>query len=171
MRAKPWNATETGFTLLEMLVVLVIMGLLAGLVATIAQPGDRARLRVEADRLARLLDLAATQARLTGRSVGWTADGSTYRFWQVTDDGLWLEIGGNDPLRARTLPSGMSITGFRVEAMRPPGAMRLIFEPDGIAPAFTVELSFGAAHFTIASSPVGEVQVVSREADHGAAAN
>jgi hypothetical protein len=103
--------------------------------------------------------------------VGWTADGSTYRFWQVTDDGLWLEIGGNDPLRARALPSGMSITGFRVEAMRPPGAMRLIFEPDGIAPAFTVELSFGAAHFTIASSPVGEVQVVSREADHGAAAN
>jgi hypothetical protein len=49
--------------------------------------------------------------------------------------------------------------------------MRLIFEPDGIAPAFTVELSLGAAHFTIASSPVGEVQVVSREAGYGEAPN
>lgn len=163
MTAARRTGNQTGFTLLELIVVLLIMGLLMGLVAAIAQPDDKARLRVEADRLAQLLDLAATQSRLTGRSVGWTSDGATYRFWQISPDGGWLEIGGNDPLRARALPNGMSISRLRVETMRPPGTMRLVFEPDGIAPAYTVEMSFGAARYTIAASPIGELRVVPGE--------
>ncbi|MDP1716865.1 MAG: type II secretion system protein, partial [Burkholderiales bacterium] len=43
-----------GFTLIEMLVVMLIMGLLVGLVATITRPDDRALLRIEAERLAQL---------------------------------------------------------------------------------------------------------------------
>ncbi|MGH8694384.1 MAG: prepilin-type N-terminal cleavage/methylation domain-containing protein, partial [Burkholderiales bacterium] len=52
-----------GFTLIELLVVLLIMGLFAGLVSTLTRPDDRALLRVEAERLAQLLDLAAMQSR------------------------------------------------------------------------------------------------------------
>src|SRR5262245_12656236 len=39
-----------GFTLVEMLVVLAIIGIIAGLISAVTQPDDRDRLKVEAER-------------------------------------------------------------------------------------------------------------------------
>jgi len=149
-----------GFTLIEMLVVLMIMGLFIGLVSTITRPDDRAVLQLEAERLAQLMDFAATEAQLTGRSIAWTADESGYRFWRSDDDAGWSEIRDSELLRARTLPQGMAVSGFRVENMRPQGAMRLEFAPQGSSLAFTIGMSLGAAHYTVTGSPVGDVRVV-----------
>lgn len=142
------------------MVVLLIIGLFAGLVSTITRPDDRALLRVEAERLAQLLDLAATKSRLTGKSFAWTADGPAYRFWQFSEDTYWSEILDDDSLRARTLPRGMVIVGMRVENMRPLERMRLEFHAYGETPAFSVEMALGTARCTVAGSPVGEVRVL-----------
>ena len=131
-----------GFTLVEMLVVLMIIGLFFGLVSVITRPDERALLRLEADRLSQLLDFAATEARLSGRSIAWTAEESGYRFWRSDDNADWLEIRDSETLRARTLPQGISIYGFRVENMRPQGGMRLEFAPHGSSLAFKI----GRAH-------------------------
>jgi len=139
------SGRSRGFTLIEMLVVLLIMGLFVGLVSSIAKPDDRALLRVEAERLAQLLDLAATKARLTGKSIAWTADGSGYLFWQFGDDAYWAEIRDDDSLRARTLPQGMTLSGLRIENMRPPEHMRLEFTPYGTTLAFSVEMVLAAS--------------------------
>ena len=152
-----------GFTLIEMLVVLMIMGLFVGLVSTITRPDDRAVLQLEAERLAQLVDFAATEAQLTGKSVAWTADESGYRFWRSGEDAGWSEIQDSELLRARTLPQGMAVSGFRVENMRPQGAMRLEFAPQGSSLAFTIGLSLGAEHYAVTGSPVGEVRVVRGE--------
>ena len=149
-----------GFTLIEMLVVLLIMGIFVGLVSTIAKPDDQALVRVEAQRLAQLLDLATMQSRLTGKSIAWTADGPGYRFWRFSEDSYWTEIRDDDALRARALPQGMTIFGMRVENMRPSEHPRLEFSPHGQTLSFSVEMSLGAAHDTVAGSPVGEVRVV-----------
>ena len=142
------------------MVVLLIMGLFAGLVSTITRPDDRALLRVEAERLAQLLNLAATKSHLTGKSIAWTADGPDYRFWQFNEDTYWSEILDDDSLRARTLPQGMAIVEMRVENMRPQERMRLEFHAYGDTPAFSVEMVLGAARCTVAGSPVGEVRVL-----------
>lgn len=149
-----------GFTLIEMLVVLMIMGLFVGLVSTITRPDDRALLRLETERLSQLLEFAATEARLTGKSIAWTADESGYRFWRAGDDTRWSEIRDSELLRARTLPQGMAVSGFRVENMRPQGSMRLEFSPQGSSLVFTIGISLGAAHYAVTGSPVGEVRVV-----------
>lgn len=151
---------DRGFTLIEMLVVLLIMGLLVGLVSTIAQPDDRALLRVEVERLAQLMDLAATESRLTGKSIAWTADGPGYRFWQFSEDLGWSEIVDGDFLRARTLPQGMTISNMRVENMRSPEHMRVEFNSYDSALSFSVEMSLGAAHYTVENSPIGDVRVL-----------
>jgi len=156
-------ARRRGFTLIEMLVVLVIMGLFVGLVSVIVQPDDRALLRLEAERLAQLLDFAAADARLTGRSISWTADDSGYRFSRATGDAGWLEIRDTDLLRARVLPRGMSVSALRVENMRPQGPMRLEFTPEGASLAFTITLSLGAAAYAVVGSPVGEITITPRE--------
>ncbi|OGA28823.1 MAG: type II secretion system protein GspH [Betaproteobacteria bacterium RIFCSPLOWO2_02_FULL_68_150] len=150
-----------GFTLIEMLVVLMIMGLLVGLVSVVVQPDDRAVLRLEAERLSLLLDSAATEAQLTGTAIAWTADESGYRFWRSGErEGAdWAEIRDSDLLRARTLPQGMAVSGLRVENMRPQGAMRLEFFPQGSSLAFTINLSLGAERYAIVGSPVGDVRV------------
>jgi len=152
-----------GFTLIEMLVVLMIMGLFVGLVSAITRPDDRAVLRLEAERLSQLLDFAAAEAQLTGKSIAWTAEGSGYRFWRAADDSNWSEIHDSDLLRARTLPQGVAISGFRVESMRPQGAMRLEFTPEGSSLAFTVGLSLGAERYRVAGSPVGDVRALPGE--------
>jgi general secretion pathway protein H len=149
-----------GFTLIEMLVVLMIMGLFVGLVSAITRPDDRAVLRIEAERLSQLLEFAAAEAQLTGKSIAWTADGSGYRFWRAGEDSNWSEIRDSDLLRARTLPLGMAISAFRVESMRPQGAMRLEFATEGSSLAFTIGLSLGAERYVVAGSPVGDVRVL-----------
>ena len=152
-----------GFTLIEMLVVLLIMGLFVGLVSAITRPDDRAVLRIEAERLSQLLDFAAAEAQLTGKSIAWTADGAGYRFWRAGEDSTWSEIRDSDLLRARALPLGVAISGFRVEGMRPQGAMRLEFAPEGSSLAFTIGLSLGAERIVVAGSPVGDVRVLPGE--------
>lgn len=155
--------TRRGFTLIELLVVLMIMGLFVGLVSAITRPDERAVLRLEAERLAQLLDFAAAEAQLTGKSIAWTGDGSGYRFWRAGDDAKWAEIRDSELLRARTLPQGVAVSGFRIESMRPQGAMRLEFAPQGSPLAFTIAMSLGTARYAVTGSPVGDVRTVAGE--------
>ena len=160
--ATGWNGTSRrGFTLIELLVVLLVMGLIAGLVGALARPDDRVLLRVEAERLAQLLDLAAVESRLTGKPIAWTAEGAQYRFWRWREDAGWYEAGNgllSDSLRARSLPSGMAISDLRIEAMRPAVGMRLEFNPYGSL-AYDFQMSLGAERYAVAASPLGEVRI------------
>ncbi len=146
-----------GFTLIELLVVLLIMGLCAGMVGALVRPDDRTVLRVEAERLSELLDLAATEARVTGMSVAWVADATGYRFWRQHEVSGWSEA-GNGSLRARSLPPGMTISDLQIEAMRPPEGMRLEFGPHGSL-AYDFQMSLGAARYAVSASPLGEVRI------------
>jgi len=144
-----------GFTLLELLIVLLVMGIAVGLASVAARPDDRALLRVEADRLALLLELAGDEARNGGKAIAWTVEAPAYRFWRRTGDAQWIEIRDSELLRARVLPAGM-----RVAAL---DAMRLEFPPYAPATAFSIELALGDARWAVAESALGEIEVVPRE--------
>jgi general secretion pathway protein H len=154
-----WHAAG-GFTLLEMLVVVLIMGLLVGLVRVVVQPDARGQLRVEAERLAQLLDLAAAEARLSGQTLGWTASGPAYQFWRFREETGWLEIIDSDLLRARVLPPGMTIAALSVENRPRRGAMRLEFVPDVPPLLFAIELASGAERYVVAATPAGMVRAL-----------
>ena len=151
--------TTGGFTLIEMLVVLVVMATLLGLVSVNAQPGTRDLLQLEAERLAQIMDLAAEESRISGKSIAWTADGSGYRFWRLDADDEWSEIRDSELLRARRLPPGMAITNLRVEAGAPSKFLRVEFSPAGAAMAFTFDLLLGNESYAVAASPVGDLRV------------
>jgi general secretion pathway protein H len=134
-----------GFTLIELLVVLLVMGLAAGLIGVIAQPDERTRLKSEAERLAGLLDLAATESRLTGQAFAWSAEGANYSFSRWSEAAGWS--GAGEALRARSLPPGMAISALRIE-----------FNPYVSVP-FEVQMSLGEARYAVVGSPVGEVRI------------
>lgn len=152
-------AHRRGFTLIELLVVLLVMGLLAGAVTIAAQPDERTLLRVEAERLARLLDLAAMESRLSGRPMAWAADGGAYRFWRFSAGLGWARIADDALYRARTLPQGMSIVAMTSETMAFPHPMRIEFHSFGGAVPFSIEMSLGAARYALVGSAIGEISV------------
>ena len=152
-----------GFTLIEMLVVMLIMGLMVGMASPIVSPDDRARGCLDAHRLAQLLALSATEARLTGWPLAWTPHAPCYRFWRMTADARWVELRDSDPLRPRTLPQGMRIAGMQVENVPVTGDMRLEFTPQGRVFAFSIDLTLGAARCAVTATPLGEVRVSSND--------
>jgi general secretion pathway protein H len=69
-----------GFTLIEVLVVLVIMASMAGLLVIGFRDSPEQRLRREADNLAGLLNAAADEAVMRGMELGLAIDDEGYRF-------------------------------------------------------------------------------------------
>jgi len=84
------RAGEAGVTLVEMLVVLAIVGIMAGLVVLgIGAASDRSA-EIEAKRLAARLTLAADEAMVSDRPLGLAWDKAGYRFL-VEQDGAWRD--------------------------------------------------------------------------------
>jgi general secretion pathway protein H len=99
-----------GFTLVEILVVVVIIAVLsAGLLLSISLAGGRDRdLEKESDRFFNLLNYAREQAELQTREYGVILQDDSYEF--VAYDvhrGIWRSIFEDDVLRLRKLPYGL----------------------------------------------------------------
>ena len=169
MNSATFRRRLVGFTLIEMLVVLMIMGLLIGLVSVNLQPGARDMLRVEAGRLAQVLDLAIEESSISGKSLAWSSDETGYRFWRRGRDAEWSEILDSDLLRARSLPAGMTVAATLIEGMKSRKLARIEISPGRVMQAFEIDLSFGPEHVAVVASPVGELRLVSRTGEINAA--
>jgi general secretion pathway protein H len=75
-----------GYTLVELLVVIAVIGIAAGVLTLSLRADDTRRLGQEGDRLAALFRMAQSEARLTGRPILWQADLAGYRFRAAAPD-------------------------------------------------------------------------------------
>ena len=71
---------QTGFTLLELLVVVAIIGLGTAGVALAMRDGTQSQLEREAQRLSALLESARAQSRSAGVPVRWVGTAQGFRF-------------------------------------------------------------------------------------------
>lgn len=99
---------DSGMTLIEMLIVLVIIGVAAGGVALGVGVATRApSVETEARRLALRLQAAADDAMLGDRIIAFTVDKNGYGFAAVARDGSMVPLG--DALAFRRLPGGITV--------------------------------------------------------------
>jgi general secretion pathway protein H len=99
-----------GFTLIEVMVVVVIIGVLVSFaVLSLGDGGKRDKLMEEGKRLAALIKLASDQAVLEGREWGVHVASDGYLF-MFLKDGKWQEAAGDDLFRARQLDEGFTLT-------------------------------------------------------------
>ncbi len=96
-----------GFTLLEVLVVMLIIGVLISFAVLSISRGDTS-LQDEAQRLAALIRLAGQEAVSQGQEFAVELESDGYAF--VTFDGeKWQPVAGDELLRRRELPQDLVI--------------------------------------------------------------
>jgi len=102
---------QAGFSLLELLVVIVIFAVMAGAaVLSVGAVRQESPPEVEARRLAALMQLASEEALVQGRDLGveFFADGYRFLAWDP-DSRLWNVPAGDDLLKPRPFPEGLRV--------------------------------------------------------------
>lgn len=153
-----------GFTLIEILVVVVIVGVLA-VALTLAVAGNAERqLADEAERFRALLAHACGQAELSGREIGAVLDANGYAFRRL-DGSEWRELAEGE-LRARRWPNALRLAlergGRPLELATPerPAPQLVCFSSGELTP-FVLTLSLGDApqRYRVVGNDSGSVKV------------
>ncbi len=149
-RAGRRAALERGFTLIELMVVLVIVGIATAALGLSIRTNPARQLRDDAQRLAESFAAAQGEARGDGRSIAWQADAQGYRFVR----GAWA-LDGAVPLLDTTRVEDFA----RDPALRPRPWQA---GPVRVSPAGPVLLTaewFGAPWRLTLSNAAGQVDV------------
>jgi type II secretion system protein H len=103
-------SVRAGFTLVEMLVVIVILGIAAGLAVALIDPDERGLSAREARRFAGALEYAAKRAEWRNEMLGVSASARVVRYWRrdVTND-RWQILDDDEILRTRALPEPLDV--------------------------------------------------------------
>ncbi len=103
-----------GFSLIEILVVIVIVGIVMSIaVLSLTLVGGDRDIRDEAQRVVSLIEVAQDDSMLQGREFGLELMQGSYRFVELDPlTNQWSEIIGDDTLRLRELPEELELALF-----------------------------------------------------------
>ena len=150
--------TARGFTLLELLVVLVIVGVMLGVVSFNAMPSSQQVLENEARRIALLLQLARDEAIVRNSPVAFEADPERYRFLLRTNK-IWAPLEKDDLLRERDFQR--SPVTLLINPPLPPSSapLRIVFGREPVDKPFVLTLAVEDVHVAIHADGVGHFVV------------
>lgn len=139
------HRSRSGFTLVELLIAVAIMGLAAGAVI-LSAPDPRPSVAEDAERFAARLSRAREEAILSNRPVAVEATAAGYAFTSF-DGAAWsaLEEG---PFGPETWTQGVTVE---------PSEARIVFDPTGVTEADALTLTRDRNSRTITVDGAGEV--------------
>ncbi|MGC5703334.1 type II secretion system minor pseudopilin GspH [Pseudomonas sp. NFXW11] len=145
---------QAGFTLIELMVVLVIIGIASAAVGLSIRPDPLQLLRKDAERLVQLLQVAQAEARADGRPISWRTTAKGYAFSRAADNGNGLDDFHQDSqLRPRNWDTPQ--LQVRIEPKQ-----RLVLNAEWINPPLRLVLSDGQQQLRVERSAAGQLRVV-----------
>lgn len=139
-------SSQRGFTLLEILVVLVIIGIVTSM--AVLNIGDRKQevLQKESQRIIALIKLARDEAILQGREYGLGFWRGNYQFYELDEENsTWSPVPGDRQLRPREIPESLDLI-LEMENQevdlpaKPPEKPQIFLLSSGETTAFTLQI-------------------------------
>jgi len=155
---------RAGFTLVEVLIVVVVIAIASGFVIVNYDNGDRRVAEREAARLAGALEHAAALAQWSGETLGISADGTGYRFWRSGADNRWTPVQDDEVLAPRTLPAQFAVSPASYAGAPVAVDAILPFRPSGRNEPYALLLASPAWSLVVAGDPLNRVQVAAHAA-------
>jgi general secretion pathway protein H len=147
-----------GFTLLELLVVLVIIGIMLGAVSFSTMQSSRQRLLTDAQRIAVLLQLAREEAIVRNRPTAFEANQHSYHFL-VRNENRWELINDLDMLREREFSVSPITFAMTPVTRSDADSLRIIFGREPVDKPFVLDLTAGEDRVSIRADGVGHFVV------------
>lgn len=149
---------QAGFTLLEILVVVVIAGITLGLVSLNVMPSERQALQNEAQRIALLMQLARDEAIVRNQPIALDITQGGYRFL-VRDNNEWRIITRDEELRERRFPLDSISVAIDPAPLPEAGGLRVVFGREPVDRPFVMTLAAGDASVRVLADGVGHFTV------------
>lgn len=153
----------SGFTLLEVVVVLLIITIILGMVGVNLTRNPTDTLRDEADHLALVLQNAQQQAILEGKPYGFKFSEKGYVFLRLDANYHLVPIETDELLAPRELPPAITLilseTTDKNAKPADPNKHHdvIVFDPSGEFPVFNLALSIGDLYWYVRGQSDGQV--------------
>lgn len=152
-KQKAWPCNMRGFTLVEMMVVLLLIGIILAMITLPFGDDDGSVVRDESERLALLLQTAQQEAVLAGQIIAVRVDENGYQFFQLNEKNEF-QPWEQELWRPRTWSPGVAIAGT---AMERETNGEIVLLPTGEMTAFSLTLFRGKARWRIDGKVHGEI--------------
>lgn len=143
-----------GFTLIEIAVVLLVLGIIIGTIGVELHATDRVTTRDQSRRLALLVHAMRQQAMLEGQEFGLRFGSHGYRFLELDTKGHWKPVTRDRLFRPRALTPGVTLSATVGGSGR--GSLVEI-SPGGILTPFTAILRDGDSDWRVTALSNGHV--------------
>jgi len=150
-------AHVAGYTLIEILAVLAVIGIVAALIQVSFAPNPLHALEDEARRLAVALESARDQAVTGGCTIAWTRRGNAHRFECIRARGDLHASGGE-----QIWPGAIELERILVAGNRMPRDTPLYFTPSGVNAPFELVFAQGEHRVALAGDALGRIAISRR---------
>jgi general secretion pathway protein H len=131
---------STGFTLIEILVVLAIIGITLGMtILAFGDFGASRRIVVEAEQLQNMIKLAQQQAILEAGTLGMDITKTSYQVYRFIPPSTWTPISKRNIFKSHTFPKD-TLVRLNIPFKAPNNVPDIVINATGDLTPFTLEL-------------------------------
>lgn len=155
----PAARRRRGFTLVETLVVVAVLGIAAAVGVVALTPDERGGLAREARRFAGALEYAAQRAQFRHETLGVSATGAGWAFWRRAADARWQRLDDDAALGAHALPPGVALVPLAYAGRALPADAVVPLRASGRNEPFAFGLRAASLEARVALDPVNRVTI------------